>query len=150
LLSLICRIFKNASMKQVILDSKTPDEVANVIISHSPEGISNAEEKCLVTVYIQNEEAFLEILQLLSTLNASVAVIEAGSISSHLHRLPLFSTFWNREDPGFLKIVTGVVAKKIVNETVREINVLKDDLKIQDGILITVQNLSYSSGLLIS
>lgn len=150
LLSMICRAFKAEGVKQKMLAAESADEIAEIIFARAPEGVTKQEEQCLITIYIQNEEAFLEILQLLSTLNASVAVTEGGTLSSHLHRLPLFSTFWNREDPGFLKIIHGIVAKKIVNETVREINVVKDELKISDGFLVTVQNLSYSSGSIIS
>ncbi len=146
LLSTICRSYTSPEVKQQIIGSNDSSELYYKLISYLPDGEIDQEEKCMLSIMIQNEKAFLEILQVLSSRQASVVINEGSDISSHLNKLPLFSTFWNSSEDEGIKIITATIGKKMVNEVVREINLLNSSLDLKNCCVVNIVNLSYSAG----
>ncbi len=102
-------------------------------------------EKCLFTIVVQAEELFTDILEILSSeVEGAVTVVEANRAGSYLNRLPLFSAFWNDEGKGFSRIISAVVNKRMMNDTIRRINIVRPD--DGRGVLITVNELLYLDG----
>ncbi|WP_348662016.1 hypothetical protein [Croceibacter atlanticus] len=59
------------------------------------------DEKCMISIFVQKEEALAEVLQILYLATSSIAVIEAHEASSSLRNLPLFATLWSDETKPF-------------------------------------------------
>jgi hypothetical protein len=74
----------------------------------------------------------------------AVSVLEASSAGEYLHKMPLFSSFWTDADQGFNKIILAVVDKRLVNDAIRRINLVRPS--DGTGILITVHDLLYIDG----
>jgi len=104
-------------------------------------------EKCILNIFIQNEEYFDDILELVSsTVEGAISVIETNNAGYYLHKLPLFSGFWNDKHKIFMKVITAIVDKEITNDLIRKIHMLGKNMDLEPGILIAAQDLFYSAG----
>ncbi len=147
LLSLVSKSLRKFETRAKILESSVVADLKNIFKEENDKKSDDAaDEKCMVTVFIQNEDAFSDVLQVFSTLELSVSVFNAEKASDLLQTIPLFATFWNSEDDKFNKIIFGAVRKKLVNEAVREINGIIDSLENKTGVLAVVQDISYFTG----
>lgn len=149
ILSMIARTCSIPGVIDKLLSAPGPAEAMALFLKSVPAKmrINQEEEKSLVTVFVQIEEAFMDVLQVLaSSPEASVSVIEASDPASHLHKLPLFATFWNSEEDRFHRIISAVVSRKLTNELVREINVVADSKGVKQGVMVIVQEIGFSTG----
>ncbi len=147
-LSTLSRTYMFKGVKEELLKYNSPVEFREALLRHIPDDIvaSEKDKKSQFTIVIQKEEYFEDILEILSALFANSSVIDAKDMSSHLHSLPLFSSFWNSEDKGFHKVVLGTINKKLVNELIRNIDTLIGGLEDNSGITITIQELLIATG----
>jgi PTS system nitrogen regulatory IIA component len=148
-LSMIARTCSIPGVIDKILAASGPSRARELFLESVPAKIrmNQEEEKSLVTVFVQVEDAFMDILQIVaSSPDASVSVVEASDPASHLHKLPLFATFWTSEENRFQRIITGVVNRKLTNELVREINVVADSKGAKQGVMVIVQDIGFSTG----
>lgn len=104
------------------------------------------ETKCIFHIAIQDLDKFEPILETLSSLSASISVLESNSASSYLNSLPLFSSFWNDKDKGFHRLITGTINKKLVNELIRNCEMVAGNLDDASDITVTIQDVLYSNG----
>ena len=147
LLSLVSKSLRTLETRAKILETSIVSELKNIFVEAVDEKSDvDKEERCMITVFIQNEDVFPEILQVFSTLELSVSVFNAEKATDLLQTIPLFATFWNSEEDKFNKIIFGAVRKKLVNEALREINVIIDSLENKIGVLAVVQDISYFTG----
>jgi nitrogen PTS system EIIA component len=140
LLSGISRTLSLPGVKKEILQSANPEDFRDHFLRHLAGKAHGGEEEkfCAFTIHIQVEEKFMEVLQAAETVGASVAVIEAADPGRYLNSLPLFSTFWNSEDKGFHRIITGTVKCSLSNELVRSVSIAGEGLEDCSGIMISV------------
>ncbi len=104
-------------------------------------------ERCQMTVFLQDEDLFDDILEVLSSdTEGAVMVLEAVNAGYFLHRLPLFSSFWSESDRSWGRIIISVIDKRLANETIRRINMVRK--KENPGLLVTVQDLVFAEGTL--
>ena len=90
---------------------------------------------------------FRDILQVLAGVEASsLVVVGAENASVYLSKLPLFASFWTDEPSDFGRIIIAVVDKKLSNEIVRRVETVAGDLGKVAGVMVTVQDISYSAG----
>jgi hypothetical protein len=90
---------------------------------------------------------FRDILQILTGIeSSSLVVVGAENASVYLSKLPLFASFWTDEPSNFGRIIIAVVNRKLSNETVRQIESVAGDLNKNTGVLVTIQDISYSAG----
>lgn len=150
ILSTISRTLAVPEVKNEILNAGSPNKLREAFVKHIPErsGPGDKDVQCVFHIIVQNEERFGEILRILSSLGASVTVVEGKDIGNYLHRLPLFSSFWNPEDKGFNCLIFGTVKKSLVNELIRSVDLVTGGLDKNPGVLITIQELMIASGAL--
>ncbi|MDZ7795848.1 MAG: hypothetical protein U5N56_01880 [Candidatus Marinimicrobia bacterium] len=104
-------------------------------------------EYAQINVHIQQAKAFDRILEVFTEIEeCSVSVLEANNVSKYLYALPLFSYFMNEEEKGFHRLIIAVVNTVYINETVRKIRRICEDLDCCSKVLVTTQSLSYYSG----
>lgn len=149
ILSAFSKLIKTTNIAKEILESKNPEKIAlklfeKMELKKEP---ADSTEKCLLQIFIQREEYFNEILEILSAeIAGSLSILEANNASHYLHALPLFSTYWSSDIQNFNRIIICRVDKTSCNDIIRRINLIADTLKENPGVMITLQDLSYTSG----
>lgn len=149
LLASVSRILNNPDIVSELTAASTPTALRESFLRHAAETVEATEEmqRSLFHVFIQREELFQDILQVFSEVNqCSIAVLEAGDASQHLHAMPLFAGFWSSEGKNYHRIVLAVVPRNLANETLRRLGTLVGDVNSAKGIMITIQDLFYCSG----
>jgi len=147
LLSLVSKSLRQSETREKILKAVSASELKNIFVEAADEKSSaDKTQRCLMTVFVQKEEVFSDVLQVFSALELAVSVFDAEKASDHLHSIPLFATFWNSEEDKFNKIIFGAVRKSLVNEALREINGIIDSLENKTGVLAVVQDITYFTG----
>ena len=149
ILSSISKFLKTPDIIDRFLEDQDKKTIYNRIISLVPSGeeVKEKKGKCLFHVFIQKEEYFDDILQIFSaSVQGSISVIETNNAGYYLHALPLFSSFWSEKSKTFSRIILAVVDKALSNDVIRRINMVAEDIEKEEGILIAVQDLFYTSG----
>jgi PTS system nitrogen regulatory IIA component len=149
LLSLISQSLLAPDALDKIMLEKTANGVHNCFLSEKEEEINGAEQiaKNLIHVFIQDEDIFRDILQILTGIESSSPVIVgAENAGVYLSKMPLFASFWSDEPSDFSRIIITVVDKKLTNETLRRIESISGNLNKSDRVMVTVQEVSYVAG----
>ncbi len=149
LLSIISQTLLAPGAAERILSAQTPDQVYEACAQDQEADIAEQEgiARSLVHVFVQNEGVFREILQVLTGIeSSSLVVVGAESASVYLSKLPLFASFWTDEPSDFGRIIVAAVNKRLANEIVRRIESVAGDLNKNTGVMVTVQDISYSAG----
>jgi PTS system nitrogen regulatory IIA component len=103
--------------------------------------------KSLIHVFIQSEDIFREVLQILAGIeSSSLVVVGAENAGVYLSKLPLFASFWSDEPSNFGRIIIAVVDKNLTNEALRRIESVAGDLGKSAGVMVTVQEVNYVAG----
>lgn len=149
ILSAISKILKIPDAPDEIYSASSEQELKQRFLSYvkvQPASIHN--EKVLFNVFIQNEEYFYSILQIFSeAAEGSVSVLELNNAGSYLHKMPIFSAFWQDEQQSQdSKLITAVVEKALMNDIIRRIHMIAEGRNGLEDVLVTVQNLSYTDG----
>jgi mannitol/fructose-specific phosphotransferase system IIA component (Ntr-type) len=149
LLSAISRIVSDAQVRSELLTAENPVSLAESFLRNL--GDSFTEEKSpgrnLITVHIQDESLFTDILQLFSEADECyLSVIEARDCSEHLNAIPLFAAFWNGERKGFHRIITASMRHSAANDMLRRLDTLVGGVEEKTGVMIHMQELLYSAG----
>jgi mannitol/fructose-specific phosphotransferase system IIA component (Ntr-type) len=149
LLSVISQRLLAPNALEDIVAGQTPDDVYDRFLRGRDVDINDRErvDKSLIHVFIQNEDVFRDILQILSGVEAgSLVVVGAENVGVYLSKLPLFASFWSDEPSNFSRIIVAVVDKNLTNETLRRIESIAGDLNKSTGVMVTVQNIDYAAG----
>ncbi len=103
--------------------------------------------KNLIHVFIQSEDIFRDVLQILTGIeSSSLVVVGAENAGVYLSKLPLFASFWSDEPSNFSRIIIAVVDKNLTNEALRRIESVAGDLGKSAGVMATVQEVDYVAG----
>jgi len=149
ILSGVSRLLKSpADISRLIEapDKETLKERFLSLVQYQDRG-KERKAKSLFQVFIQREDYFEDILQAFSAaVQGTISVIETNNAGYYLNTLPLFSAYWTEKDRGFNRIILAVVEKELCNDIIRRINLIVDDIDRESGVLITVHDLSYTSG----
>ncbi|UCG59696.1 MAG: PTS sugar transporter subunit IIA [Phycisphaerales bacterium] len=112
-------------------------------------GPKDSASKNLLHVFVQDEGAFRDILQMLAGIeSSSIVVLDAENVGAYLAEMPMFADFWTDSPSRFSRVIVAVVERGLTNETIRRIESITGDLNTREGVLVTVQQISYSSGTL--
>ncbi len=151
LLSGISKILKKPRIIDRFLEARDPRMVKSIVaeffnlIHLEEEGAQKG--KCLFHVFVQKEEYFQELLQTLAAVvQGSVAVVESGRAGHYLRSNPLFAAYTGGNGGTFSRIITAVVDKDLCNEVIRRIHMVVDRIDEEPGVLLSVQELFYTSG----
>lgn len=149
LLSSLSKSLKNKEVRQSLLSAADAADLRERIIK----GIDYHEEQhdsqnyCQFIIHVQKEEIFEDVLQLISSeVEGAISVIETNNAGFYLNRMPLFSSYWSDRDQRFNRIILAVVEKPAMNNLIRRIHTDFDETEKNSGLLITVNDLLYSSG----
>ncbi|MDZ7822012.1 MAG: PTS sugar transporter subunit IIA [Candidatus Marinimicrobia bacterium] len=100
-----------------------------------------------VNIHTQDSRSFDRILELFTEIKeCNVSILEANNVSQYLYALPLFSHFMNEDRKGFHRMIIAVINTVYINETVRKIRNICEELNTTSKVLVTTQALSYYSG----
>jgi mannitol/fructose-specific phosphotransferase system IIA component (Ntr-type) len=149
ILSAISKMVKTQGAVHNLLSKQAPEEIEELLKEHLTirEEKPDTEGYCLINTYIQKEEVFDEILELLSAeVEGSITVIETQNAGEYLNRLPLFSSYWTEGSSTFNRLIQAIVPKGRCNNLIRQINLIEDTYADDPGILIIAQELMYASG----
>lgn len=149
LLSVISQKLLAPKAVEAILAEQSPEGVYSRFLSGKDEEINGEQktEKCLIHVFIQNEDLFRDILQILAGVEScSLVVAGVENTGVYLSKMPLFASFWSDEPSDFSRIIIAVVDKNLTNETIRRIESISGDLNKSLDVMVTVQELSYAAG----
>ncbi|HKK48937.1 MAG TPA: PTS sugar transporter subunit IIA [Alkalispirochaeta sp.] len=133
--------------RERIRSAETAQEVRSVLDDGVvPKHPQQADAYSMMVVFVQQQELYEPILEAVSgEPNSSVAVSEAKSAGSILHRMPLFATFWNDRDEGELHRIEVVLPRNQINRAIRRVEELAAGSR---GVQINAIDLSYGSGIL--
>ncbi len=149
LLSFISQMLLTPKAPDRILAAQTPEEAYDSCVQARDTEISDTEggARSLIHVFVQSEDIFREIIQILTGIeSSSLVVVGSENAGIYLSKLPLFASFWTDEPSDFGRIIIAVIDRKLSNETVRRIESVAGDLGKGSGVLVTVQDIAYSAG----
>lgn len=149
LLSVISQTLLAPKALDRILASRTPEEVYDSFLRDKDVEINDVQRvpKSLIHVFIQNEDVFRNIIQVLAGVeSSSMFVIGAENAGVYLSKMPLFASFWYDKPSDFGRIIIAVVDKSLTNETLRRIESVAGDLNENVGVMVTVQEVFYMAG----
>ncbi|MCF7952992.1 MAG: PTS sugar transporter subunit IIA [Spirochaetales bacterium] len=148
-LSAISKALQEKQVRTALLNARSPEAVLDIFSKQIPYTAPriSGEGMAQLTLYIQLEEYFDDILETLSSeVEGSIAVIETENARNYLYRMPLFSAFWDAKQGGFSRIITAVIDKQAVNQTIRKLQNNLPDMESNSGVLLTVQDLGFAIG----
>ncbi len=149
ILSWISQMFSQPRMVDSVLSENSAAGVQAQFLKHGQRRLRSATAHNLFHVFVQEEEVFDEILQIFTGCgSSSVVVIEAQNGSAYLARMPLFADFWSTGVHEFSRIIVAVVDGQMTNEVVRRIEDFNVGARERHHVLVTVQKLLYTSGVL--
>jgi PTS system nitrogen regulatory IIA component len=151
LLSTISQILLAPKAIDNILAEKTPEGVYEKFLGDKDVEFNGGEQitKSIIHVFIQNEDIFRDIIQILTGVDSSsLVVVGVENSSAYLSKMPLFASFWTDEQTSFSRLIISIVNKNLTNETLRGIESVTGDLSKRNDILVTVQSMDYSVGAL--
>ena len=151
ILSSISKLLKTPQTVDLMLRERSPEAVRERALSQLEisEELKEKKGRCLFHVFVQREELFDEILQIFSAaVEGSIAVIEASNAGYYLHSMPIFSALWSDRGKAFHRVILAVVSKELSNDVIRRIHTVAENIEKESGILIAVQDLFYTSGLI--
>ena len=149
LLSVISQRLLAPKALEQILEEPTPEGIYESFLRDQGVEIDDRPRvvKSLIHVFIQSEDIFREVLQILAGIEtSSLVVVGAENAGVYLSKLPLFASFWSDEPSNFGRIIIAVVDKNLTNEALRRIESVAGDLNKGAGVMATVQQVDYVAG----
>jgi len=149
LLSAISQTLLVPGAVEEILAGQSSEAVVESFLRHSRVQLETAEPegKSLFHVFIQQDDAFRDILSMLAGVaSSSLVVLEAENAGAYLAKVPLFAGIWRDSSARFGRVIVAVVEKALTNETIRLIESITGDLGNRKDIMVTVQPIFYSAG----
>jgi mannitol/fructose-specific phosphotransferase system IIA component (Ntr-type) len=149
LLSVISQTLLAPNALDRIVSGRTPDEVYSNFLQDKDVEIDGRQRvpKSLIHVFVQNEDIFRDIIQIMTGIeSSSLVVVGAENSSVYLSKMPLFASFWSDEPSDFGRIIIAVVDKSLTNETIRRIESITGNLNKNADVMVTVQEISYAAG----
>ena len=108
---------------------------------------SKGRESDLLHVFVQDEDCFRDILQVLeSPEGVGVVVLDAENTSAYLAKMPMFAGFWTDNPSSFSRMVVALLSREMTNETIRRIERITGPLQERSGVVVAVQSLFYCEG----
>ncbi|HKL58779.1 MAG TPA: PTS sugar transporter subunit IIA [Sphaerochaeta sp.] len=149
LLAAISKAVREKSVRTSILEATSSNDIVEIFNSHisAPDPFEAGKQKSQLTVYIQKEEYFDEILEAVSSeADGSVAVIETENANQYLYHMPLFAAFWSDRSKNFSRVLIAVIDRESVNSTLRRVRTITNDIDQSRGVMVTVHDLAFTLG----
>lgn len=149
LLAAISRILQTEAVVKEMIAAKTATAALDSFLRYATVSVlaPGKEEQALLHIFIQNEEWFSDILQVLSEIgSSSISVIDANDASYYLQAMPLFSGFFTEKARGFHRVIITSIRKSLVNELYRQVSMITGNMERVTGLIIITQDINYWNG----
>jgi PTS system nitrogen regulatory IIA component len=148
LLSAVSQAFEDASVVQKMIAASDSEQLQSLFLKAAQQDVSEqvSVNRNMVHVFVQDEHVFREIIETLSGLeNISLNVLESKSCSAYLTGTPLYAEFSKNGDVAS-RCIVAIVERNLSNEVVRRIETITGSLLECTGVMVTIQELTYSGG----
>lgn len=148
LLSAISQVLQDASAVQNMILAPDSETLQKVFLEAGRADVSEdlPHYRNLVQIFIQDNRIFLEILETLSSLgDISLNVFEGQPCHAYLKTAGLRSDLSEKSEIRS-KCITVIVEKRLSNEIIRRIETITGSLQQCIGVMVTVQELTFSGG----
>jgi len=148
LLSYISQYLRKDENISRLINTKDKENIRKSIIRHTSmaKDIKQTEKYKLVTVVIQNEEKFEDILNVINEFEGSnLAVIEASNAGRYLYHMPLFTSFLQTDRNDFCRIITATVESEFIDTLTNDLSEIIEETN-ENGIMFFIQNIEYLNG----
>ncbi|HKL58082.1 MAG TPA: PTS sugar transporter subunit IIA [Sphaerochaeta sp.] len=149
LLSSISKAVREKKVRSNLLEAREPQDVMEIFTTQfpAPDGDEPGKERSQLTVFIQREEYFDDLLEAVSSASdGSVVVLETENANQYLYHMPLFAAFWSETSKNFSRTLIAVIDKESVNTALRRIRTIAGDIDSHRGVMVTVQDLAFTLG----
>jgi hypothetical protein len=149
-LSVISTMLRDDKNRAEILLTTTPEAIKAIFVRHTEleSEAGFASNWNLFHIFVQYESALEVILNMLNSINNSnIVIIDALSTGHFLSPQTLYSSLWESATKNFCKLVIVTVPGNRANEVIRFCEELTRN-HYPEGIMVTVQELSYLNGAL--
>ncbi|GJM27325.1 MAG: hypothetical protein DHS20C16_37400 [Phycisphaerae bacterium] len=149
LLSLISRTLMIPGAVKELVAANSPEAARESFLRYSIDELDTQDRsaKCLVHVFIQDDERLEKLVSAFASIgSSSFVVVEAENASAFLTKLPLFAGFISDSRKSFSKIIIAIADQKLKNEIVRQVEQVVGDLDETSGTLLTIQDVAYAAG----
>jgi len=147
-LSAISQALRPAGAVDAILAAASPEAVEQCLERHGTAEVpaDGRQGKSLFHVFVEDEEAFKRVLELLSAMNWPVLVAEAEPAGTYLAHVPMYAGLWSDRQEAFGRIIVAIVDRGLTNETLRRIENVTGPLEASSKLLVAVHDLFYVAG----
>ena len=149
ILSAVSRVLSDPKAVEEMVLARTDDALYEGFVRHlrdEPQA-EKGEARSLFHVFVQDEDLFREILQVLGgTEPRFTAVLEAQNASSYLWKVPLFAGLWRDTPRSFSRVIVSLVRRQMTNEIIRRIEGVAGPLAESERVLVTVQDVFFAAG----
>jgi nitrogen PTS system EIIA component len=148
LLSALSRLSRNPKLVDELVAIDSNEELRRRILEEVEYDEDEPDRALsLLHVYIQNDEFFESVLEVLTSYTEGMLLVQELKAPSHyLHRLPLFATLWGDENEQAVRYVQAIAKTSNCNDLVRKISLIPGEPLGTPGIMIAVQDLQYVTG----
>ena len=148
LLSYISQYLRKDENISRLINAKDTENIRASIIRHTNIAKDTTQDNRykLVTVIIQNEDKFEDILNVLTESEGSnIAIVEASNASRYLYHMPLFSSFMQTDRNDFCRIITATVESEFIADLKNSLKEIIENKNENDTIFF-IQNIEYLIG----
>ncbi len=148
LLSKVSKVLNSDEARKELLAQDDASLLLEIFLKNAADEVDQEDEgkKVLTHIFVQNEDWFEEVLQILPEVESSViSIVRADDTSRYLDSMPLFSGFLS-DKKGFNRMIVSVIPKAFANDTIRRISDVTGDISKAHGIKVVMQDLFYSVG----
>ena len=148
LLSKVSKVLNSKDGRKELLAQTTSKTLLETFLKYASDEVITKKNKksALAHIFVQNEDWFTEILQILPEINTSViSIIKTDDTNHYLDALPLFSGFLVEKND-FNRIIVCVIPSVFANDLIRRVNDIVGDLHLAKGIKIVMQEIFINLG----
>jgi len=146
LLSTISQALQDNAAVDRMIQAPDGETLRSIFLEAAQEDVSDQVplRRNLVHVFVQDDKVFNEILESLATLeNISLSVFDVQSGRSYLAHTPLYADFSANGDTDS-KCIVAIIERRLSNEVIRRVETVTGSLFECAGVMLTIQELSYS------
>ena len=151
-LSGMARILRNPDTRKALRGAVSADELFSILMEYASDTepgkpSSPVSGMKMLHVFVRSEEQFNDILQVFASGDFTGAmVLEAHESTEYMSSMPIFAGLWNSELNTFNRMIVSVVKESLLNQTLRNLEYVCGDLKMQSDVLVTVTDLHHAIG----
>jgi len=149
LLSTVSQALQDDSVVRKMIEAPDRKTLRSLFLEATKEDVSEqlSLRRSMVHIFVQDENVFVEILEALASLeDTSLSVFDGQSCSSALIAAQSGKGSSVRDKEAVSKCITAIIDRSLSNEVIRRIEAITGSLQKCIGVMVTIQELTYSGG----